>query len=128
MAIWTYIAGFSLNFVTAMIGAISIGIGIDYSIYMTERFKEELQRSGIRIEAIKRSATGTGVALVAAAASSIVGFTIMGFAPMPMFSSYGQLTAVMIMFALLASLIVLPALLMLVTTDSDIPSLPIENQ
>ena len=95
-----YIAGFSLNFVTAMIGAISIGIGIDYSIYMTERFKEELQRSGIRIEAIKRSATGTGVALVAAAASSIVGFTIMGFAPMPMFSSYGQLTAVMIMFAL----------------------------
>ena len=95
---------------------------------MTERFKEELQRSGIRIEAIKRSATGTGVALVAAAASSIVGFTIMGFAPMPMFSSYGQLTAVMIMFALLASLIVLPALLMLVTTDSDIPSLPIENQ
>lgn len=123
-----YIAGFSLNFVTAMIGAISIGIGIDYSIYMTERFKEELQRSGIRIEAIKRSATGTGVALVAAAASSIVGFTIMGFAPMPMFSSYGQLTAVMIMFALLASLIVLPALLMLVTTDKDIPSLPIENQ
>ncbi len=32
----------------------------------------------------------------------------MGFAPMPVFSSYGQITAVMIVFALIASLIVLP--------------------
>ena len=29
-----YLLGFSLNFVTAMIGAISIGIGIDYSIHI----------------------------------------------------------------------------------------------
>ena len=57
--------------------------------------------------------------MVASAASSVVGFTIMGFAPMPMFASYGQLTAVMIVLALLASLIVLPSLLMLVTKESE---------
>ena len=47
--------------------------------------------------------------------TSILGFTIMAFAPMPMFSSYGILTAVMIFLAVTASLLVLPSLLLLVT-------------
>tara|TARA_B100000949_G_C14111453_1_gene378556 strand:+ start:166 stop:591 length:426 start_codon:yes stop_codon:yes gene_type:complete len=114
-----YVSGFALNFVTAMIGAISIGIGIDYSIHMTERFREELRRTNNSMDAIKLTANGTGVALVASAASSIVGFAILGFAPMPMFAAYGQLTAVMIFLALIASLIVLPCLLMVVTNTSD---------
>ena len=109
-----YLAGFALNYVTAMIGAISIGVGIDYSIHMTQRFREELDRCEGQLEAIQRAAAGTGVALFASAASSIVGFAIMGFAPMPIFASYGQLTAVMIFLALLASLIVLPCLLVIV--------------
>ena len=100
-----YVAGFSLNYVTATMGAISVGVGIDYSIHMTERFREEL----------RRAARGTGVALVASAASSVVGFGILGFAPMPLFASYGQLTAIMIFLALAASLVVLPSLLLLVT-------------
>ena len=60
---WLYgimqIAGFSLNFVTAMIGAISIGVGIDYSIHMTQRFREELKQNPSRITAIKRTSRGT---------------------------------------------------------------------
>ena len=115
-----FLAGFALNFVTAMIGAISIGVGIDYSIHMTQRFREELGRNINRLDAMRKAARGTGVALVASAASSVVGFAIMGFAPMPMFASYGQLTALMIFFALLASLVVLPCLLMVVTKESEL--------
>lgn len=115
-----YLAGFALNFVTAMIGAISIGVGIDYSIHMTQRFREELRKNTTKISAIASAARGTGVALVASAASSVVGFAIMGFAPMPMFASYGRLTAMMIFFALMSSLLVLPCLLMLVTRQSDL--------
>ena len=117
-----YLAGFALNFVTAMIGAISIGVGIDYSIHMTQRFREELRKNTTKISAIASAARGTGVALVASAASSVVGFAIMGFAPMPMFASYGRLTAMMIFFALMSSLLVLPCLLMLVTKQSDLES------
>ena len=112
-----YLTGFSLNFVTATIGAVSIGVGIDYSIHMTERFREELGRASDRMQALRQAARGTGVALLASAASSIVGFAIMGFAPMPMFSSYGILTAIMIFLALSAPLLVLPSLLLLVTPD-----------
>jgi predicted RND superfamily exporter protein len=122
---WLYaimhLAGFALNFVSATIGAVSIGVGIDYSIHMSERFREELARAGSRLEALERAAAGTGVSLLASAGSSVVGFAIMGFAPMPMFSTYGILTAVMIFLALTASLVVLPALLMLVSSDPVSP-------
>ena len=118
---WTYavmyIAGFALNFVTAIIGAISIGVGIDYSIHMTQRFREELRKQDTKLNSIRVAARGTGMALLGSAASSVVGFAIMGFAPMPVFSSYGQITAVMIVFALIASLIVLPCLLVLITRE-----------
>ncbi|MCH8909423.1 MAG: MMPL family transporter [Chloroflexi bacterium] len=112
-----YIGGFALNFVTATIGAVSIGVGIDFSIHMTERFREELTRSSSRADALAQATRGTGVALAASAASSIVGFMILGFAPMPLFSSYGFLTAIMIALALAASLVVLPSLLVLVTPE-----------
>ena len=112
-----YLTGFALNYVTATIGAVSIGVGIDYSIHMTERFREEMHRVSDKVQALRQAANGTGVALLASAGSSIVGFTIMGFAPMPMFSSYGILTALMIFLALLASLVVLPSLLLLVTHE-----------
>lgn len=116
-----YVFGFGLNFVTATIGAVSIGVGIDYSIHMTERFREELRRSASSAEAARRAARGTGVALAASAASSIGGFAVMGFAPMPLFSTYGILTAIMIALALIASVLVLPALLVLVSVNGHAP-------
>ena len=112
-----YLLGFSLNAVTATIGAVSVGVGIDYSIHMTERFREELVRSLTKVQALQKAASGTGVALLASAASSITGFAIMGLAPMPILSSYGFLTAIMIFLALAASLVVLPCMLLAVTPE-----------
>ena len=109
-----YVFGFGLNFVTATIAAVSIGVGIDYAIHMTQRFREELARAGDRVVALREAARGTGRALLASAATSTVGFAIMALAPMPMFAAYGFLTAVMIVLAASASLLVLPSLLLLV--------------
>ena len=112
-----YLLGFDLNFVTATIGAVSIGVGVDFSIHLTQRFREEMGRTGDRVEAIEESARSTGMALIASGSSSIVGFTIMGFAPMPMFSAYGILTAVMVFMAMSAALLALPSLLFLATPE-----------
>ncbi len=111
------IAGYSINIVTATIGAISIGIGIDFAIHLTMRYREELQRLGERQAAVRTAGEGTGIALLSSAVSSAVGFFILAFAPMPMFASYGLLTAVMISMAAAATLLVLPSLLVLVTKD-----------
>ena len=116
---WLYammhLMGFHLNFVTATIGAVSIGVGVDFSIHMTQRFREEMERVGDGMRAMERTARGTGTALMASAASSVCGFAIMALAPMPMFSAYGILTAVMVLMAAAAALLVLPSLLLLVT-------------
>ena len=108
-----YLLGFGLNFVTALIGSISVGIGIDYSIHITQRFREEASKSNSKETALRQTGRGTGSALIASGVSSIIGFAIMGFAPMPLFATYGILTAIMISLAMIASLIVLPALLSL---------------
>ena len=112
-----YLAGFAINLVTATIAAVSIGIGIDFAIHLIARYREELDRTGSRVEAIRISGEGTGLALVASAISSAVGFGILAFAPMPLFAAYGLLTALMILMALVATLAVLPAILVAITSD-----------
>ena len=123
---WLYsimqLLGFGLNLVTSTIGAISIGIGIDYSIHITQRFREEISKNSNVNHVLKTTINGTGIALLGSAASSVVGFLIMGFAPMPLFASFGILTAIMILMSLLAALLVLPTLL-LITTKRDLKKL-----
>ena len=109
-----YLTGYSLNFVTATIAAVSIGVGIDYSIHMTQRFRQELARQPAPLKALRFAATGTGVAVAGSAASSVIGFAVLGFAPMPLFSTYGVITAVMVLMSAAASLLVLPSMLLLV--------------
>ena len=111
-----YLTGYSLNFVTATIAAVSIGVGIDYSIHMTQRYRQELSRNPDPIGSLRVAAAGTGMALTGSAASSVVGFAVMGFAPMPLFATYGIISAVMVLMAGVASLLALPSMLLLVTT------------
>jgi len=117
-----FTAGFAINLVTATIAAVSVGIGIDFAIHFIVRYREELARYGGREQAVRVASEGTGLALVASALSSAIGFGILAFAPMPLFAAYGLLTAVMIVMALVATLAVLPSLLVLIT--SDVESVP----
>lgn len=110
-----YQAGFAVNVVTSIIGAVSVGIGIDFSTHFTMRFLEERRSGSAPLAAIAATGTGTGSALAGSAVTSVAGFGILAFAPMPMFATYGLLTAIMIVLALIASLFVLPSLLVVVT-------------
>ena len=94
---------------------IAVGVGMDYSTHFTVRFREEFENEPSRFPALRRAGEGTGGALAVSALSSIIGFTVMAFAPMPIFVTFGTLTAVMIFFSLLVSLLVLPSVLLLVT-------------
>ena len=57
---------------------------------------------------------GSG-ALALSALTSIIGFWALSLAPTPIFAAFGQLTAVMIAFSLIVSLLVLPSILLLLT-------------
>ena len=53
------------------------------------------------------------------ALTSVMGFLVLALAPMPMFSTFGVLTAVMIIESLLVAVLVLPSLLVLVTPSAE---------
>jgi multidrug efflux pump subunit AcrB len=55
------------------------------------------------------------VGILTITVDSIIGFAVIAVAPMPIFVTFGTLTAVMIVFSLLVSLLVLPSVLLLVT-------------
>jgi len=113
------VAGYTINIVTATIAAIAVGVGIDFSTHLTARYREELAACDEPLEALRTAGAGTGGALVLSALTSVLGFTVMAFAPTPIFSTYGVLTAVMITLALIASLVVLPSVLILVTPNRE---------
>lgn len=108
------ITGFKVNPVSSTLAAIAVGIGIDFATHFAMRYREELGRFAL-FDAVREAGAGTGGALLLSALSSIIGFAIMGFAPMPAFAWFGQLTAVMIFMSVAVALAVLPSLLVLVT-------------
>jgi predicted RND superfamily exporter protein len=78
-----------------------------------------LEKAPDKRTALERSARQTGSALFGSAASTILGFLVIGLAPMPMFSSFGILTALMILMAFVAALLVLPSMLMVVAPGAS---------
>ncbi|MFV9672449.1 MAG: MMPL family transporter, partial [Acidimicrobiia bacterium] len=115
------IAGYTVNVVTATIAAIAVGVGIDFSTHFTARYREELANDPDRLSAVQRAGQGTGGALVLSAVTSVLGFSVMAFAPNPIFATFGTLTAVMIALALISALVVLPSLLVIATPRQELP-------
>ncbi|MCP3975776.1 MAG: MMPL family transporter, partial [bacterium] len=113
--LFMFIFDYSINPVTATIAAIAVGVGVDFAMHFTMRFREEFVGEPSRFPALRRAGEGTGGALVLSALTSMGGFLVMALAPMPVFADFGLLTAVMILFSLLVALFVLPSLLLLVT-------------
>ena len=109
-----YMAGSSLNIVTVTIATISLGVGIDYCIHVTERYREGRESGETHDEALIGIGGACGLALVGSAASDIAGFSVIALSPMGLFSNFGIFSAAMIAFSLIASLVLTTAALGLV--------------
>jgi predicted RND superfamily exporter protein len=110
-----YLFDYSINPVTATIAAIAIGVGVDYAMHFTIRFREEFEGEPSRFPALRRAGEATGVALLVSALTSIGGFLALALTPMPVFAGFGVLMVATIASSLLVALLVLPSLLLLVT-------------
>jgi len=101
-----------LNVMTLTIAALTVGIGVTYGIHITHRFVEELGRGGIE-EAVRRSTGSTGVALMGAAVTTVIGFGILGFSILPPVQQFGVITATAIAYSFISAVFVLPAILVI---------------
>jgi len=101
------------NIVTGLITSLTVGLGIDYSIHVGERFSQALSATGDLDAALEESVTGTGGALLSSAATTASGFGVLTVALLPFLQAFGVITALTIAFAFVASVFVLPSLLAL---------------
>ncbi|MBN1950193.1 MAG: RND family transporter [Bacteroidales bacterium] len=108
------ITGTELNIVTALLSSISIGLGVDYTIHIFWRIKSELQTSPGITEAVVASIVTTGRGIAINALSVMAGFAVLLFSGFPLIRSFAFLIIASIGFCLLCSLILIPAICLLV--------------
>jgi len=101
------------NSETAVITSLAIGLGVDYSIHMGERFVAERDARESLDETLVATITGTGGALLGSAATTAAGFGVLALALAPPLQRFGLVTGLSIVFAFFACLTVLPCLLVL---------------
>ena len=115
VVVWLYglmnAAGSSLNIVTVTIATISLGVGIDYCIHVTERYRESREKGESHDEALIAVGGACSFALIGSAASDSAGFLVIALSPMGLFSNFGIYSAAMIALSLVASLILTTAAL-----------------
>jgi predicted RND superfamily exporter protein len=104
------------NAITGTITSLTIGLGIAYNIHMGERYRLELSRGFDAREALYRTVTGTGGALLGSAGTTIGSFGVLVFAILPVLQQFGIVTGLTIAYAFVGSVLVLPSLLLLWTS------------
>jgi hypothetical protein len=101
----------TLNVVTAFIGAILVGIGIDNGIHMLGRFEEE-QRGGVPPARAIRVAFGeAGRISVAAAVTTASAFACLTWTDFRAFREFGLLAALGMLAVVASYVVLLPAML-----------------
>jgi len=110
-----YVFGIPFNVLTGMITSLTVGLGVAYSIHLSERYMQELERTDTVWEAMHTAVTGTGGALLGSAATTVGGFGVLAFAILPPLQQFGIITGLTIVYAFLAAVLVLPTLLVLWT-------------
>ena len=104
--------GIPFNAITATILAITIGLGVDYTVHTTHRFIDEYRTDKDAYEAIVVTLRGTGGALTGSMLTTSTGTAVLVFAIIPIIGQFGVLTAMSVFYAYLTSIVVLPPALL----------------
>jgi predicted RND superfamily exporter protein len=96
----------SLSLVTVMIGSILVGVGVDFSIHISNRIRE----LGGGINAIKSAAIGTGMSLFEAAIVTSLGMLTAYKIPIPEIKPFITVILILLWVAAASALILLPAI------------------
>ncbi|MFT4976417.1 MAG: putative RND superfamily exporter protein, partial [Myxococcota bacterium] len=102
----------TLTSFTSFFTAVLIGLGVDFSIHLYARYREERAQSDDLEEAVARAWDATGPPCTTAALTSAGGFCALWAASFEGFQQLGTLLAGGVLLCLLAVLVVLPLLIL----------------
>ena len=116
VVVWVYgimgLTGYQLNSQTVTIGALTLGLGVDYAVHLTTRLEEEVEHAPSADPVVwsTKSVATTGRAMFGAALTTAGGFSVLNFSSLVPLQLFGQVFVVAIVLALVSSLFVLPAM------------------
>ena len=103
--------GIPYNVVTALITALSIGIGVDYTIHIIHRYEGEFAQLRDPEAAARRTLATTGAALLGSALTTALGFGVLILSSVTPIQQFGIVTAITIAYALVAAVVVVPPMM-----------------
>jgi predicted RND superfamily exporter protein len=95
----------------AMIGAIALGIGIDYSIHLMSRFRDTLEEGMSVFQGVVEAVRTTGRSILFNGVVVVAGFLVIGTSETPSNATFGLVIAGNVALACITAMIVLPAAL-----------------
>ncbi|HSJ29133.1 MAG TPA: MMPL family transporter, partial [Acidimicrobiia bacterium] len=100
----------SFNQVTQIVPVLLIGLGVDYAIHLTARYREQLGQGETVDQSIGTAIGTVGVALTLATLTTAVGFLTNVFNPVPALKDFGLLSAIGIVASFVLMLTFVPAI------------------
>jgi predicted RND superfamily exporter protein len=101
----------SMNLFTVMMGVVLLGLGIDFSIHIANRFHEEVVARQSIEEALRLALGETGLGVITGAVTTSVAFFTLMIADTKGIKEFGFCTGTGVLVTLAAVMLVLPALL-----------------
>ncbi len=101
----------TLNILTALIGAVLLGLGIDHGIHLLARFRIERAATDDAEAAVARTFETTGRAVWAAAATTVLSLTGLALSDLLAFREFGVLASVGMTLIVIAYYVLMPALM-----------------
>lgn len=106
-------SGIPLDIATVLVGSISIGIGIDYSIHFVSRFREEFKKDKTELEALDKTLETTGKAILINVITVMMGFLVLILANVIPLRRFGILIAITMIGSGAGAITLLPAIILL---------------
>ena len=100
-----------MNFLTVMFGAVTLGLGVDYSIHLVHRYHEELEKGNEN--ALNVATAKMGKNTIFTSLTTMAAFSSMAIVGLRMVAEYGLMSLIAISFSALSVLLFLPSFLVL---------------
>ncbi len=106
-----FFSGIPLNPLTAILGAIIIGIGTEFNVLLLERYHEERSRGLLPREAMLTASSRLGRAIVTSGVTTLGGFATLMASNFVMIRDFGKVTVIDVFLCLASAIVVLPSLM-----------------
>ncbi|WP_449065474.1 MMPL family transporter [Planomonospora algeriensis] len=107
---------------------IGLGVGIDYALFLLSRHRKLLDDGLAVHDAVRRTAAGSGGAVVFAGGTVIIALSALLLGGFPMLQTLGWITGISVVCAVLTSVTLVPALLGLLGHRIDALRLPLAGR